>query len=57
MDDSLAANRGLRQGDVITFINRQRVRTLAEARQITDNARTIILQVQRGPRALLILLR
>jgi len=56
-ENSVAANRGLRQGDVITFINRQRVRSLAEARQITADASTIILQVQRGPRALLILLR
>ena len=55
--DSLAANRGLRQGDVITFINRQRVRSIDEARQLTADARTIILQVQRGSRALLVLLR
>lgn len=56
-ENSLAAARGLRQGDVITFINRQRVRSLDEAREITTDARTIILQVQRGSRALLILLR
>ncbi len=54
--DSDAWDRGLREGDVITFINRQRVRTPADARQITDGASTVILQVQRGPRALLILL-
>jgi hypothetical protein len=33
------------------------VRSLAEAEQIMVNARTIILQVQRGNRSLLILMR
>jgi len=56
-ENSIAAARGLRQGDVITFINRQRVRSLDEAQQITADARTIILQVQRGARAVLILIR
>jgi Do/DeqQ family serine protease len=55
--ESAAAERGLRSGDIITHINRQRVRSLAEAREITANARTIILQVQRGGRSLLILMR
>jgi S1-C subfamily serine protease len=54
---SLAAERGLRTGDVITFINRQRVRSVSEARQIMADARTVILQVQRDGRALLILMR
>jgi Do/DeqQ family serine protease len=56
-DDSPAAERGLRTGDVITFINRQRVRSLAEATAIVANARSVLLQVQRGRRALLIVLR
>jgi Do/DeqQ family serine protease len=55
--ESLAADAGLREGDVITNINRQRVRSLDEARQITADARSIILQVRRGSRSLLILLR
>jgi Do/DeqQ family serine protease len=54
---SLAGERGLRDGDMITHINRQRVRSLDEAREITADARTVILQVQRGGRSLLILLR
>jgi S1-C subfamily serine protease len=54
---SLAAEVGLRAGDVITYINRQRVRSLAEAQQIVAGARTITLQVQRGSRSLLILMR
>jgi Do/DeqQ family serine protease len=55
--DSPAYQRGLRGGDVITYINRQRVRDVAEARGIMASARTIILQVQRGSRSLLILMR
>jgi serine protease Do/serine protease DegQ len=55
--ESLAAEVGLRAGDVITYINRQRVRSFAEAQQIVADARTITLQVQRGSRSLLILMR
>jgi Do/DeqQ family serine protease len=55
--ESSAAERDLRAGDVITYINRRRVRSLVEAQQIMANARTIILQVQRGSRSLLILMR
>jgi S1-C subfamily serine protease len=54
---SPAAERGLRAGDVITKINRVRVRNLMEAAQITQNARSIILEVQRGNRNQLILMR
>jgi Do/DeqQ family serine protease len=54
---SRAGERGLRDGDMITHINRQRMRSLDEARQITANARTVIVGVQRGGRSLLILLR
>jgi Do/DeqQ family serine protease len=54
---SPAAARDLRTNDVITYINRRRVRSLAEAELIMANARTIILQVQRGSRSLLILMR
>jgi Do/DeqQ family serine protease len=55
--DSPAAQRGLRTGDVITHINRQPVRTLAEAAKIVENAHSVILQVQRGSRGVLILMR
>jgi serine protease DegQ len=54
---STAAERGLRPGDVITKINRVRVRNLLEAAQILDDARSIILEVQRGNRNQLILMR
>lgn len=55
--DSAAAERGLRNGDVITHINRQVVRTEAEARALVADARSVILRVQRGNRDLLILMR
>jgi Do/DeqQ family serine protease len=54
---SPAAERGLRPGDVITKVNRVRVRTLAEARPLMAGARAIILEVQRGNRSQLILMR
>jgi len=53
---SPAAQRGLRTGDVITHVNRQAVATLAEAREIIENARSVVLQIQRGDRNLLLLM-
>jgi C-terminal processing protease CtpA/Prc len=54
---SPAADRGLRPGDIITKVNRVRIRTLAEAIPIMQNARLIMLEVQRGDRNALILMR
>jgi Do/DeqQ family serine protease len=54
---SPAAERGLRGGDVITQVNRVRVRNLAEATLLMQNARSIILEVRRGNRNQLILMR
>jgi Do/DeqQ family serine protease len=54
---SAAFERGLRPGDVITKVNRVRVRTLAEAVPVMADARTIILEIQRGNRSQLILMR
>jgi Do/DeqQ family serine protease len=54
---SAAADRGLRPGDVITKVNRVRIRTLAEATALMQDARAIILEVQRGSRSQLILMR
>jgi serine protease Do/serine protease DegQ len=54
---SPAAERGLRPGDVITKVNRVRVRTLAEATALIRDARAVILEVQRGSRSQLILMR
>src|SRR4051812_1733093 len=52
-----AADRGLHSGDVITKVNRVRVRNLGEAKRVIDGARSIILEVQRGGRNQLILMR
>jgi Do/DeqQ family serine protease len=55
--NSPAAASGLRPDDVITKVNRVRVRTLAEAVPIMESARAILLEVQRGDRSALILMR
>ncbi len=55
--NSAAAASGLRPGDVITKVNRVRVRTLAEAVPIMESARAILLEVQRDGRNALILMR
>jgi serine protease Do/serine protease DegQ len=55
--NSSAAASGLRPGDVITKVNRVRVRTLAEAVPIMESARAILLEVQRDGRNALILMR
>jgi serine protease Do/serine protease DegQ len=55
--NSPAADRGLQAGDIITKVNRVRIRTLAEAVPIMENARAILLEVQRGDRSSLILMR
>ena len=54
---SAAAARGLQPGDIITEVNRVRVRNVAEATELIENARSIILKVQRGNRNQLILMR
>jgi Do/DeqQ family serine protease len=54
---SPAALRGLRANDIITHINRQRIRSVSEAIDIIESARSVILQVQRGNRSALVLMR
>lgn len=54
---SPAAERGLRPGDIITKVNRVRVRTVTEAISLMQDARAILLEVQRGNRSQLILMR
>jgi S1-C subfamily serine protease len=44
-------------GDVITKVNRLRVHNLGEAKKAIEGARSIILEVQRGGRNQLILMR
>ena len=47
----------LQPGDVITKVNRVRIRTLAEAVPVMENARAILLEVERRGRSSLILMR
>jgi Do/DeqQ family serine protease len=54
---SLAASRGLREGDLITVINRQPVRTVAEAEAIVSGARFVLVQIRRGNRDFIVQLR
>jgi Do/DeqQ family serine protease len=54
---SPAADRGLRPGDIITKVNRVPVRTVAEAVAVMEDARAIVLQIQRGRRSQLMLMR
>ena len=55
--ESAAYASGLRTGDVITHIDRQRARSLEEARDIVGAARSsVVLQVARGNLRLLILM-
>jgi Do/DeqQ family serine protease len=56
-DGSAAEARGLLAGDVITHINKQRVRNLEEAEKLLKDARSVIVQVQRGGRGSLLILR
>lgn len=55
--ESFAASQGLSEGDLITDINRRRVRTMAEARSMIAAADTIWVQVRRSNREVLIQLR
>ena len=54
---SPASQRGLRAGDVITAVNRQRVQNLAQLQQIAENSRILFLLVRRGDRTLMLQIR
>jgi len=48
--NSPSARSGLREGDLITHINRQPVATLADARRIVESDPAVVLHLQRGNR-------
>lgn len=54
---SPAAQRGLRPGDIVTAVNRQRVDTLEQLRGIAQNNRILFLLVQRDDRTLMLQIR
>ncbi len=54
---SPAAQRGLRPGDLITAVNRNRVTNLQELAAIAENYRILFLLVQRGDRSLMLQIR
>ncbi len=55
--DSLAAQRGLRSGDIITAVNRREVRTLEQLTEIAAVNTILFLLVQRGDRAIMLQIR
>ena len=55
--DSLAAQRGLRSGDIITAVNRRDVRTLEQLTEIAAVNSILFLLGQRGNRAIMLQIR
>lgn len=56
-ENSPAAQRGLRPGDLITAVNRSPVRNLQELTAIAQSNRILFLLVQRGDRSLMLQIR
>ncbi|MCP4301647.1 MAG: DegQ family serine endoprotease [Gammaproteobacteria bacterium] len=56
-EGSPAAQRGLRPGDIITAVNRSRVRNLQDLAAIAQTNRILFLLVQRGDRSLMLQIR
>ena len=54
---SPAAQRGLRAGDVIVAVNRQRVASVAELRDAGEGANSLLLNIRRGTTQLLLPIR
>jgi Do/DeqQ family serine protease len=55
--ESEAWQRGLRRGDIITHVNRERIRSVSDARGVIEDARTILLQVRRDDREQIVQMR
>ncbi len=57
MEDSPAAQRGLREGDLIVSVNRQRVKTIEELRQAAGDGSSLILGIRRGDTSVVLPIR
>ena len=56
-ENSPAAQRGLRSGDVITAVNRQPVQNIQQLREVASEHRILFLMVRRGDRQLMLQIR
>ncbi len=56
-EQSPAARQGLRTGDVIIAVNRERVQTVAEFRDAAEGSGSLLLNIRRGNSALLLPIR
>lgn len=56
-EGSAAAQRGLRQGDVVLAVNRRRVESIGELIEAASNSQILFLTVQRGNRQLMLQIR
>ena len=56
-EQSPAARQGLRAGDVIVAVNRERVRSIAEFREAAEGSGSLLLNIRRGNSALLLPIR
>jgi S1-C subfamily serine protease len=55
--DSPAQQRSLRAGDIIVAVNRQRVRAVAELREIAEGSNSLLLSIKRGNATLFLPIR
>ncbi len=56
-DGSAAAQRGLQTGDLITHVNRARIRSLEDLREVASRYDILFLNIRRGERALMFQIR
>jgi S1-C subfamily serine protease len=56
-EGSPAAQRGLRNGDVVVMVNRQRVQSIGEFVEAASENQILFLTVQRGDRQLMLQIR
>ena len=57
LEDSPAAQRGLREGDLIVSVNRQRVQTIEEFRMAAGDGASLILGIRRGDSSVVLPIR